>query len=89
MGAEYAGEMGGISFDHDVTRIVAGDVESWRARLAGALEQMGYRVLNENKSCASNGELIRTGLGHFSRSSYNFPGLIRSLFRSPHSSTRL
>src|SRR5262245_3051014 len=27
-------------------------------------------------------ELIRIGLGHFSRSSYNFPGLIRSLFRS-------
>jgi len=38
----------GASFDHDVTRVVAGDVESWRARLAGALERMGYRVLNEN-----------------------------------------
>ncbi len=48
MGAEYSGAMGGDSFDHDVTRIVAGDAESLRARLASALEQMGYRVLNEN-----------------------------------------
>jgi len=40
--------MGGASFDHDVTRIVAGDAESLRARLASAIEQMGYRVLNEN-----------------------------------------
>src|SRR5215510_11599848 len=48
MGAEYTGMMGDTSFDHDVTRIVAGDPESLRARLADALEQMGYRVLNEN-----------------------------------------
>ena len=48
MGAEYMGAMGGASFDHDVTRVVAGDAESLRARLADALERMGYRVLNEN-----------------------------------------
>jgi hypothetical protein len=48
MGAEYTGMTGDSSFDHDVTRIVAGDAESLRARLADALEQMGYRVLNEN-----------------------------------------
>jgi hypothetical protein len=42
------GAMGGASFDHDVTRIVAGDAESLRARFADALERMGYRVLNEN-----------------------------------------
>lgn len=35
------------TFEHDVTRNVVGDVESLRARLADALEQMGYRVLNE------------------------------------------
>ena len=63
MDAEYAGAMGGTSFDHDVTRIVAGDVESWRARLAGALEQMGYRVLNENPIQARHGAsgLARSG----------------------------
>jgi hypothetical protein len=63
MGAEYVGEMGGISFDHDVTRIVAGDVESWRARLAGALEQMGYRVLNENPIQARRGASGMAGIG--------------------------
>jgi hypothetical protein len=50
MGAEFAAAMGDSSyytFDHDVTRVVAGDAESLRARLADALEQMGYRVLNE------------------------------------------
>ncbi|MEP7342073.1 MAG: hypothetical protein ABI977_30355 [Acidobacteriota bacterium] len=36
------------TFEHDVTRYAAGDVESVRARLTDALEQMGYRVMNEN-----------------------------------------
>src|SRR5262245_8986229 len=55
--------MGGASFDHDVTRIVAGDAESWRVRLAGALEQMRYRVLNENPIQARRGAsgLARSG----------------------------
>ena len=51
MSAEFAaamGEGGFYTFEHDVTRIVVGDIESARARLADALEQMGYRVLNEN-----------------------------------------
>jgi len=63
MGAEYMGAMGDTSFDHDVTRIVAGDAESLRARLAGALEQMGYRVLNENPIQARRGAsgLARSG----------------------------
>ena len=63
MGAEYRGAMGDSSFDHDVTRIVAGDAESWRGRLAGALEQMGYRVLNENPIHARRGAsgLARSG----------------------------
>src|SRR5690349_5452518 len=51
------------TFEHDVTRYAVGDVESLRARLADALEQMGYRVLNEQplrarrgaQSCASSG----------------------------------
>jgi hypothetical protein len=45
MGADYMGE---TSFDHDVTRVVAADAENLRARLADALERLGYRVLNEN-----------------------------------------
>src|SRR5215510_15186416 len=63
MGAEYSGAIGDTSFDHDVTRIVAGDAESLRARLAGALEQMGYRVLNENPIQARRGAsgLARSG----------------------------
>ena len=55
MGAEFATTMGGASFDHDVTRIVTGDAESLHARLADALEQMGYRVLNENPIRARRG----------------------------------
>lgn len=34
--------------EHDVTRVVAGNVESLRLRLAMALEQLGYRVTSEN-----------------------------------------
>ena len=41
------GAMGDTGFDHDVTRIAAGDAESLRARLASALERMGYRVLSQ------------------------------------------
>src|SRR5262247_815168 len=55
MGAEFTATMGGISFDHDVTRIVAGDAESLRARLVEILESMGYRVLNENPIQARRG----------------------------------
>jgi hypothetical protein len=63
MGSDYTGMMGDTSFDHDLTRIVAGDAESLRARLTGALEQMGYRVLNENPIQARHGasSLARTG----------------------------
>jgi ribosomal protein L40E len=34
--------------EHDVTRVMAGQVESVRPRLIMALEQLGYRVTNEN-----------------------------------------
>jgi len=55
MGAEFTATMGGVSFDHDVTRIVAGDAESLRARLVEILESMEYRVLNENPIRARRG----------------------------------
>jgi hypothetical protein len=63
VGAEYMGAMGGASFDHDVTRVMAGDAESLRARLAEALERMGYRVLNENPIQArrSASDMAKTG----------------------------
>jgi|SRR5262245_5767206 len=63
MGAEYMGSMGGASFDHDVTRVVSGDAESLRERLADALERMGYRLLNENPIHARHGAsgLARSG----------------------------
>ena len=63
MGAGYTGMMGDTDFDHDITHIVTGDAESLRARLADALEQMGYRVLNENPIHARRGAsgLARSG----------------------------
>jgi len=55
--------MGVASFDHDVTLVVSGDAEILRARLADALERMGYRVLNENPIQARRGAsgLARSG----------------------------
>ncbi len=52
MSAEFLAAMGDGSgmyyhVEHDVTRTVFGDVESVRARLSDALEQIGYSVLNE------------------------------------------
>jgi hypothetical protein len=63
VGAEYMGAMGGSSFDHDVTRVMAGDAEILRAKLADALERMGYRVLNENPIQARRGasDMAKTG----------------------------
>lgn len=60
MGAEFIAAMsddGGMSFsfDHDVTRQVAGDIESLRTQLADALEETGYRVLNETPLQARRG----------------------------------
>jgi hypothetical protein len=52
MGADYMGE---TSFDHDVTLVVAGGAENLRARLADAVERMGYRVINENPIQARRG----------------------------------
>lgn len=59
------GDNGGTSYtlDHDVTRYAVGDAENLRAKLVDALEQMGYRVVNENpilarrsaKTCATSG----------------------------------
>lgn len=50
MGAEFIATMnnGSFTFEHDVTRLVVGDVERVRARLVDALEETGYLVLNES-----------------------------------------
>src|SRR5262245_33262245 len=55
--------MGDTSFDHDVTRTVAGEAESLLGRLAGTTARMGYRVLNENPIQARRGasDLARSG----------------------------
>ena len=63
MSAEFLATMGDgdghYTSEHDLTRQVAGDAEQVRLRLADALEQMGYRVLNDNpihaKRNAKNG----------------------------------
>lgn len=44
----------GVS-EHTVVRVMAGEVESLRVRLADALEQLGYRVLDENPLRAKHG----------------------------------
>lgn len=44
----------GIS-EHTVVRVTAGEVETLRVRLADALEQLGYRVLDENPLRAKHG----------------------------------
>lgn len=45
--AAPAGDNSFYTFEHDVTRIAPGELESVRARLAEALEERGFRVLNE------------------------------------------
>lgn len=52
-GANLSGAMG-IS-EHTVIRVMAGEVEALRPRLAGALEQLKYRVLSENPLRAKHG----------------------------------
>lgn len=41
--------------EHDVTRVMAGNVENVRQQLVLALEQLGYRVLSENPLQARHG----------------------------------
>src|SRR5262245_39920790 len=48
MSSEFTPLMGTTTFDHDVSRIVVGDPESLRESLTSAMEQLGYRVINEN-----------------------------------------
>lgn len=45
----------GMVSEHDVTRVMAGHVESVRQRLAIALEQLGYRVMSESPLRARHG----------------------------------
>jgi ribosomal protein L40E len=49
--------------EHDVTRVMAGQVESVRQRLAIALEQIGYRVMSENPLRARHA--ARKGAAYF------------------------
>lgn len=68
MGAEFipvmSGEEGASAvFSHTVTRQVTAEVENLRARLADALEEMGYSVLNENPLQARRGHSARVQYG--------------------------
>jgi len=68
MSAEFIPVMsdsGGMYYtlEHDVTRYAVGDAESIRVRLAEALEQMGYRVLNENPLQARRGAKVSARSG--------------------------
>ncbi|MBI1760465.1 MAG: hypothetical protein HYR56_03420 [Acidobacteria bacterium] len=49
MSAEMGGmyDVNGVA-EHEVVRLVSGDIETVRRRLSEALEQLGYRVLDEN-----------------------------------------
>lgn len=53
MGAEFIPVMGDgtggmYAVEHDTMRLMAGEVEGLRGHLSEALEQLGYRILNEN-----------------------------------------
>lgn len=53
MGAEFIPVMGDgtggmYAVEHDTVRLMAGEVESLRGHLSEALEQLGYRIMNEN-----------------------------------------
>lgn len=66
MSAEFIatmGDGGGVyqTFEFDVTRHVVGDAETVRVGLADALEQLGYRVLNDNPIQARR--ITRSGAG--------------------------
>jgi hypothetical protein len=48
MSGMYDGSYGYGSSEYDVTRVIPGEIETVRLRLSEALEQLGYRVLEEN-----------------------------------------
>ncbi len=61
----------GIS-EHHVVRVMAGEGEVLRARLADALEQLGYRVLDENPLRAKHGAR-GAGEYYFSANALDYP----------------
>lgn len=67
-----SGNATGMVSEHDVTRIMAGHVESVRQRLAIALEQLGYRVMSENPLRARHGARAG-GVYYLSANALDYP----------------
>ena len=64
----------GVS-EHTVVRVMAGEVESLRVRLADALEQLGYRVLDENPLRAKHGARGAASY-YFSANALDYPATV-------------
>ncbi len=47
-GMESSGDGSALKVEHDVVRIIPGDIETVRAGLMLALEQLGYRIVNDD-----------------------------------------
>ncbi|MFN0122130.1 MAG: hypothetical protein ACKV2V_16680 [Blastocatellia bacterium] len=86
-GANITGAMG-IS-EHTVVRMMAGEVETLRGRLADALEQMGYRVLDDNPLRARHG--ARGAASYYmSANALNYPATLEiSLKQQGKGATRV
>ncbi len=67
-----SGNATGMVSEHDVTRVMAGHVESVRQRLAIALEQLGYRVMSENPLRARHGARAG-GVYYMSANALDYP----------------
>lgn len=75
--------------EHDVTRVMAGDVESVRKRLLAALEQIGYRILSEDPLRARHAAR-GAGRYHMSANALEYPTTLEiSLRPQGHGATRV
>ncbi|HZS06372.1 MAG TPA: hypothetical protein VFD58_16150 [Blastocatellia bacterium] len=86
-GGNVSGAMG-LS-EHTLTRVMAGDAESVRQRLIVALEEMGWRVLNENPLRAKHG--ARGGAEYYmSANALEYPTTLDIGFKQQgHGATRV
>lgn len=86
-GSNVSGAMG-LS-EHTLMRVMAGDLESVRQRLSAALEQMGWRVLNENPLRARHG--ARGGAAYYmSANALEYPATLDiGLKQQGHGATRV
>ncbi|MBK9707104.1 MAG: hypothetical protein IPO77_08905 [Acidobacteria bacterium] len=94
MGAEFIPAMsdgGGnaVIAEYDVTRLIGGDVETVRARLEEALEQMGFRVINETPVIQAKRNATGMGASGLSSDILEFQRTLTvNLKQTSHNTTR-